>query len=109
MVVSLSEQIVTVVLHCLALLKLVSLFDSYASLWEELVLLQVHYLIVALFCAGGVLIFSSVSCIFCIFSRSLRFPRSSVLELMNTVKEYGATLVFTMLVPLHLFFIGSCI
>ena len=37
------------------------------------------------------------------------FRRSSVLELVNTMNECGATSVFTMLVSLHLFFIGSSI
>ena len=45
-VVSLSEQIVAVVLHCLALFNLVAFLDSSGSSWEELVLVRVHYLIV---------------------------------------------------------------
>ena len=45
-VISLSKQIVAVVLHCLALLNLVASLDFSSSLWEELVLVRVHYLIV---------------------------------------------------------------
>ena len=41
-----SLQVVTVVLHCLALLNLIVFLDSSGSPWEELVLVWVYYLIV---------------------------------------------------------------
>ena len=46
MAISLSEQIVAVVLHSRALLNIVAFLDTSGSRWEELVLFQVHYPIV---------------------------------------------------------------
>ena len=46
MVDSLSEQIIALVLHFPALLNLVVFLDSCGSPWEELIFVQVHYMIV---------------------------------------------------------------
>ena len=96
--VSLSELVITVFLHCLALLNLVAFLNSSGSPWEDLVLVQVHYLTVGsalphCFVEEGVHELSFATSIFCIFTRS----------------QHGVTSIFMMLVSLHLFFIGSCI
>ena len=61
----------------------------------------------SLFCGGGLHELSFGTSIFRIFRRFLQFHGSNVLELVNTVNERSDTSVFTMLVSLHLFFIGS--
>ena len=59
-VVLLFEQIVAVVIHCLALLNLVAFLDYSSSSWEELVLVRVHYLTVGSALPHGFVVEASI-------------------------------------------------
>ena len=96
-VVSQSEQIVAIVLYCLALLNLVAFLNSSGSPWEELVLVRVHYLIAGSALLNCFLMEGYMNFLlthpFSVFSADPYYFIVVVCMSLSTLNEHGATSV----------------